>query len=245
VFPQIPLLPGFNVSTYFLIISLAATGCVLWFIRRAEAQHMSRVMAIDLALVTMAGGFLGARLLHVFWEEREFYTLNPIAVAHVWNGGFVFLGGVIGAFIASAIFCKIKNEPFWFWADLAALPISLSYALGRIACFFNGCCFGKTSGVPWAVQMHSAPRHPTQLYASGWEFALLAILTLTQHRFKTSGMLFNTWLVAHSVGRIVMEAFRADPRGHNIMDMSLGTAMSLFIIVWAGFNMVMASRLQS
>lgn len=242
--PQIPLLPNFAISTYFLIISVAVTVSVLWFIRRAEAQSMTRVMAIDIALVTLIGGFLGARLLHVVWEEPDYYRQYPLAVTHVWNGGFVFLGGVLGAFVSCAVFCRVKREPFWFWADMATLPIGLAYALGRVACFANGCCYGKTSGVPWAVTLHSAPRHPTQLYASLWELVWLGLFLVLQRRFKTSGLLFNTWLVAHAFGRIVMENFRADPRGHLVADMSLGTVMSLGLMAFGVFNIV-ASRLQS
>ncbi len=244
MFPQIPLLPGFSVSSYFLTISIGVIVSVLWFIRRAEAQHLARVTAIDLSLTVLIGGFIGARLLHILWEEPEFYRLDPLAIVQVWNGGFVYLGGVVGAFIAAVVFCKIKMEAFWYWADVATPSISLSYAIGRLACFMNGCCYGKITNVPWAIFMHSGPRHPTQLYASAWEFVLLGVLWSLRGRFKTSGMMFNTWLLVHCIGRIVMEACRADPRGHLILGVSLGIAMSVVLMAWATFNIV-ASRLQS
>ncbi len=244
MFPTIPLLPGFAVSSYFLIISFAVTISVLWFIRRAELQNLARVTAIDLSLAVLAGGFIGARLLHVLFEEPEYYRLHPLGILQVWNGGFVYLGGVIGAFIAAVIFCRIKTEPFWYWADVAVPSISLSYAIGRLACFMNGCCYGQITKIPWAIFMHSGPRHPTQLYASAWEFALLGILWSQKNKFKTSGVMFNTWLFTHCIGRIVMETFRADPRGHLILGLSLGMAMSLALMAWALFNIV-ASRLQS
>jgi phosphatidylglycerol:prolipoprotein diacylglycerol transferase len=242
VFPSIPIASGFSLSSYFLLISLGTTLSVIWFIRRAEARKLDRVTSIDLALCVLIGGFLGARLLHIFFEEPELYQLNPRAVLEIWNGGFVYLGGVIGALVASVAFCKYKSQPFWYWADVATPPIALGYAIGRFACFFNGCCYGLPAQVPWAITVHGAPRHPTQLYATLWELAVLAILIVLQSRFKTSGMLFNTWLLLHGLGRILMEVFRDDPRGSLILGVSLGTNMSVVLMTWALFNIV-ASRL--
>lgn len=227
---------------YFGIISFGTIVGLLWFLRRSNAREMNRVTAIDLALTVLIGGFIGARLLHVFYEEWEMYRAYPIGVLQVWNGGFVFLGGLTGALISGVLFCKIKGEPFWFWADIATPPIALGYALGRVGCFFNGCCYGMPADVPWAVELHGSLRHPTPLYATAWELAVIVLLMLNRSKFKTSGMLFNVWLLFHGAGRIVMEMFRADPRGHLILGVTLGTAMSAVLMSWALFNIV-ASRL--
>lgn len=215
---------------------------VLWFIRRSTQRGLDKITAIDLSLTVLTGGFLGARLLHVFYEEPELYSLKPLAVLYIWNGGFVYLGGVVGAMIAAVAYCKYKLEPFWYWADVATPPIALGYAIGRLACFLNGCCYGREAEVPWAILLHGAHRHPTQLYATFWELAVVALLLLTQSKFKTSGMMFNVWLMLHGAGRIVMEVFRDDPRGATILGVSLGTAMSVLLMTWALFNIV-ASRL--
>jgi phosphatidylglycerol:prolipoprotein diacylglycerol transferase len=219
------LFPGtpYAVSTYFLTISL---GCVLgcyWFLRRADARGMTRVSAIDIALVCLVSGFIGARLLHVFWEEPAYYRENFWRVFQVWNGGFVFYGGVIGAFFGTSFFCNWRREPFWMWADMAAPPISLTYAVGRIGCFLNGCCYGRYCEVPWAV----AGRHPTQLYAVGMEVLALSVVLVAEKRLKRVGQIFGTWLFLHALGRAVMEAFRADPRGDTIAGLSLGSLISL------------------
>jgi phosphatidylglycerol:prolipoprotein diacylglycerol transferase len=233
--PVIPITSSFGLPTYFLVISLAVMLSTLWFIRRAEARQLHRVFAIDLTLVILIAGFVGARLLHVFYEEPEFYVAHPWAVFEIWNGGFVFLGGFVAAAIAAVLFCQWQHEPFWFWADTAALPISLCYALGRLACFFNGCCYGKACDAWFAVEH----RHPTQLYATFWELVWLAILKIFEPRFKTSGVLFNTWLVGHAAGRIVMEIFRDDPRGEMLAGLSLGIWMSAVLICLAGLNLVL------
>lgn len=226
MFPTIHLL-GLQISTYFLTISLACVVCTLWFLARCEKRNLIRVTAIDMTLVCLIGGFVGARLLHVFWEEPVFYQQHPLAVLEIWNGGFVFLGGVLGAWAACTIFCVIKGEPFWFWADVAVPCISLGYALGRIGCFLNGCCYGRFCELPWAVAMQGGMRHPTQLYATFWELAVCLLLLKIESKVRMAGTLFSVWLVLHALGRVMMEYFRDDPRGPMVHGISIGTWMSL------------------
>lgn len=242
--PHLHVFFGLSISTYFLIISLSCTASALWFIKRAEDKGLQRVTAIDITLVVLIAGFLGARLLHVVFEDFGYYRVQPIEIFYVWNGGFVFLGGLVASLIAGILFCHWKHEPFWFWADVAALPAALSYALGRLGCFFNGCCYGNVCELPWAISLQGMNRHPTQLYATLWELISLGILFKLEPRFKVSGTLFNTWLITHAVGRIIMETFRADPRGNLVLGLSIGTLMSLGLAAWAAMNLL-ASRLQS
>ncbi len=231
------------ISTYFLVISLACTLAVIWFIKRAEKRNLNRVTAIDFTLACLIGGVLGARLLHVFFEDLPFYREHPMAVFEVWNGGFIYLGGVIGAWAAAGIFCLIKREPFWFWADIAAIPISFGYAIGRLACFLNGCCYGKYCELPWAVYMQGGYRHPTQLYATFSELLILFVLIKIEPKVRMSGSLFGAWLVMHSLGRLLMEHFRDDPRGPAINGLSLGSWMSLALLVGGLSLLWTASRL--
>ncbi len=214
------------------MISLAVTLASLWFLRRARQNRLAQTFAIDLTLAIFVGGFLGARLLHVFFEEPEFYRVTPLRILQIWNGGFVYLGGVAGATFAAWLFCDWKKQPFLLWADIAAPAAAFSYALGRWACFLNGCCYGKYCELPWAVFMQGGHRHPTQIYASLTESLTILILLKMESRLKkAAGALFALWLVLHGLGRIVMECFRDDPRGQLIWGFSLGTWMSLGLIL--------------
>lgn len=243
MYPEITLgTTALSISTYFLVISLACILASVWFVRRAEARDLQRLTAIDFVITVFICGFIGARALHVFFEDSAFYASVPLAVFYVWNGGFVFLGGVVAALVAALVFCRLRHEPFWYWADAAAPPISLGYALGRLACLFNGCCYGKICSLPWAITLEGAPRHPTQAYASLWELGLLLLMLKFEKRFKTSGVLFNLWLIGHATGRILMEIFRDDPRGQLILGLSLGIWMSFGLAVLAATNLLSIQR---
>jgi len=237
------------IPAYFLIIAASVVVGILWFLRRAASAGLARLTAIDLCFVLLISGFLGARLLHVFYEDWTYYAASPLAALQVWNGGFVYYGGFLCALFAGAWFCSLRREPFWLWADTAALPLGLTYALGRLACFVNGCCYGYPAAVPWAVRFGEEGifRHPTQLYASVWEFTLIGLLWSLerlgrQRKFmfninfkRVPGTLFNLWLMGHSTGRLVMEHFRDDPRGHLFFgSVSIGTVVSLALLAGAG-----------
>ena len=81
---------GLEISTYFLVISIACVVSSIWFLRRAEKHNLNSHTSIDLTICVLVCGFLGARFLHVFYEEPAFYTADPLAILKVWNGGFVF-----------------------------------------------------------------------------------------------------------------------------------------------------------
>ena len=229
MFPDLALF-GVHVQTYFLVICAGTLVATFWFLRRVETRGLNRVAAIDLTLVCLIGGFIGARLLHVFFEEPSWYAAAPLEVLEVWNGGFVYLGGVFFAVLAWAAFLRGESEPLFLWADIAAPPIAIGYAIGRVGCLFNGCCYGKFCSLPWSVYMHGGSRHPTQAYATLWELGVVGLLLYFEPKFKRVGLLFSAWLVLHGIGRILMEIYRDDPRGTLIYGMSLGIWMSLGLI---------------
>jgi len=219
-----------NISTYFLLISLASTLASFWFIGRMETHHLSRLLAIDLTLVTLVSAFVGARLLHVMYEEFAFYRENPRQILEIWNGGFVFYGGLLGGTAGIYIFCLLKRIPFELAMDMAALPASFAYGVGRLACFLNGCCYGRLCELPWAMNLHGEHRHPTQIYASVGEAFTLFVMLKAEPRFRQPGQLTGLWLVLHASNRLVMEHFRDDPRGDMMLGLSLGTWLSVALI---------------
>jgi phosphatidylglycerol---prolipoprotein diacylglyceryl transferase len=200
-------------------------------------------LALDIGLAIMLGGLVGARALHVFYEDFQFYLENPIDVIKLWRGGFVFYGGFFGALLAVYLFLRQRGEPFLKWGDFYAPVLALGYGLGRIACFLNGCCFGRECDLPWAVEfvhtgLPSGLRHPTQLYATLWELLIVGLLLYLEKsrsgggrwsRLK-AGSLFFIWLSLHSFGRLVMEFFRGDFRGDLVFGFSISTWISLFLL---------------
>ena len=231
--PLIKITDSIQISTYVLIVSLSLTLAAIWTPFRARRKKLSPSKSIDLLLSLMVGGLLGARLLHVFYEQPQKYLADPLQILMIWQGGFVFYGGAIGSFLAGVIFLKTRREKLRPWLDLSAPVVAFSYGLGRLGCFFNGCCYGRVCHLPWAVySSEGEPRHPTQLYAALIEWGLGALLLLLEKRKSFTdypGRLFFTWLLLHAPARIFMELFRDDFRGPFWGGLSISTWVSLLI----------------
>lgn len=238
MYPIISITPDFGIPTYYLVLSLALCVSLLWLVRRAEQFHLSRELALDVSLIIMVSGFIGARLFHVFYEDFTYYQEDPWRVLYFWNGGFVFYGGAALAAVTSVLFLNFKTKGYFeSYLDLFAPVVSFSYCIGRVACLLTGCCYGKYCLLPWAI----SGRHPTQAYASLWELGTLLILLgcekiPAQSRRPTflakSGSIFYLWMILHAVGRLVMEAFRDDFRGPTF-GLSISSWISLAVIALA------------
>ena len=108
--------------------------------------------------------------------------------------------------------------------DLFAIASPFLYALLRLGCFANGCCYGKLCPYPWAVvfrEEHALtpliglPLHPTQLYAVLHGLILGGILGVLYNKYqkentlRLKGQFYWLFLILLGSGRLVTESFRA------------------------------------
>lgn len=240
MFPVIHLGEGLDIPSFFLVISLVICGSLFWVVRRSETYQLPKKNVLDLSFWLMVSSLVGARAFHVVYENLDYYQANPLKIIYLWEGGFVFYGGMILALIATFAylhFIHAKDRGAYF--DAFAPVLSFAYGFGRVGCFFAGCCYGRACDYPWAVN----GRHPTQLYALFWECGTILVLLGIEKvsrkdrpKFLSrSGDLFILWLALHSVGRILMESYRDDFRGESLWGFSISTVCSagLFVIAIA------------
>lgn len=230
-----------QIPSYLLIVSLIYSTHIFWLVARADKFKFHRNTVLDVGMAVMVGGFIGARLFHVFWEEPAYYWENPKEIFYFWQGGYVFFGGLIGS-IVSGLFVIRKDQTHRYrWLDLFAPLVASGYALGRLSCLAAGCCYGKKANVPWCIvfpQGVEAPSgiclHPTQLYSSLWEGALLGLLLYVEKRNTLKkGQLFFIWLLFHATGRVWQEFFRADFRGPVLMGLTISTLVGGVLFLFA------------
>ena len=227
-----------EIQTYFLIISLTMVTSVGWLTRRSAQLRLKRNDALDIAVVVMISGFLGSRLLHVFFEEPRYYWRDPIQILHIERGGFVWFGGLIAGFLGGLFWIRIRKLSLATWLDVFAPILAFGYAMGRVACLLTGCCYGRICELSSGFSF----RYPTQAFAVIWEMlTLAALLALESRNQKTRdygpsslrswpGSLFWSWVSLHSLGRVVMEAFRDDDRGPLLLNLSLSTFLSFLFL---------------
>jgi phosphatidylglycerol:prolipoprotein diacylglycerol transferase len=209
---------GFSLPAYGVIVAAAVVSASWLAIARAprygiETHFMIRVTAYTV-LTAVVGCRLGDLAIH-----PSFYWHSPEALLH--SGG-TFLFGFLAAALVVAAFAIHSGVSGWTLADCGAPAFALGIAVGRLGCFAAGCDYGKPSNLPWSVTFHDPaaaqlggvplgiPLHPSQLYESFYEFALLALLTYLSRRPHRPGRIIWTFAISYSVGRFFLEFLRGD-----------------------------------
>jgi phosphatidylglycerol:prolipoprotein diacylglycerol transferase len=149
-----------GVPAYASALAVAFAAGILVAIRRARQQGLDPAVVIDVSTLIILTAIFGSRLIWVVshpdlhrppagsWAE----ALNPFA--EMGRGGLVGLsvtGGLPLAVAAALLFFAYRRLPVLVYADLLAPSVALGEAITRIGCFFNGCCHGLASALPWAV----------------------------------------------------------------------------------------------
>jgi len=130
-------------------------------------------------LYVIVGAVVGARLMHCFAYEPDYYLSHPMEILYVWKGGLASHGGMIGVIIALYFFARRYKESFWWLLSRATLAGMVTAAFVRIGNFFNSEIVGLKTELPWAVifsRFDASPRHPVQLYEAAAYFVILGIL---------------------------------------------------------------------
>jgi len=195
-------------------------------------------------------GILIALVCSKLWliaSDWQYYAANPgqiFSVATLQSAG-TFYGGVVGGIAWTIAYTRLTRMPLLAVLDIAAAPVALGHAIGRVGCFVAGCCYGKPTSLPWAVTFTNpvAARiagtplnislHPTQLYEAAAEFLNFLLLVWLGTRQKFTGQLIGAFFVLYGVERGTIEFFRGDP-GRTLMfhdSVSLMQIVSVGLIV--------------
>ena len=146
-----------SVPMYGVMLAVGAVAGTWLAARRAEKAGFSRQEVVDVAVYCVLLGVVGARLFYVLEHFGYFSSSwrNFLHAFAIWEGGLVYYGGLILAVLYIA-YHFMRKDNAWeelvkMW-DLAAPSAMAGLAFGRLGCLFNGCCYGKPSGVPWALK---------------------------------------------------------------------------------------------
>ena len=240
MFPDLINLGPVTLHTYglFLALGLLAGLMVTWRIREREGIDSRQVL--EMALLMILAGVIGSRGLYVFMNMSQ-YRNRPMDILKIWEGGFVFAGGIICVFSIIALYARRRRLSFFKLGDLWAPAVAIGQGIGRIGCFFAGCCYGMPTDLKWGVVFtnpHSlAPLnvalHPTQLYSAASGFAIFIVLLLLHSKKKFEGQVLLWFLILHSTARLAIERFRGDERGVLLSGNMTTTQLAATVILMA------------
>lgn len=231
--------------TYGLFVALGFLAAVRLAAWRAKKKNsaIDPARITDLFFVILISSLVGARLLYIA-QNLPLFLDHPLEMLKIWKGGLVFYGGFIGALVAAVLFIRINRLPLWPTADLLAPSIALGHGVGRMGCFFAGCCHGRACDLPWAVTFThpqalaplDIPLHPTQLYAVTANLLIAAFLLVLDRKPGFAGRIFWIYVCLYGITRSIIEVFRGDERGAFVMDIlspsqTIGLAAALVALV--------------
>jgi phosphatidylglycerol:prolipoprotein diacylglycerol transferase len=204
-----------HIAWYSILVTLAVITLIAWALFSVKKDgRLSYEMVINAAIVGIPAGVVFSRLLHVI-DQWDYYTANPGKI--IGGEGLTIWGAVLGAAIGIWIFSLInKKFSFGHLADVITPGIILAQAIGRVGCTLNGCCYGQTTSLPWAV-VYTAPNthapigvpvHPTQVYEIVFNLIVFGVLLALRKRLRPDGSLFLVYLALYSVWRLGIDFIR-------------------------------------
>lgn len=236
---------------YSLFFALAIAAGVWLGLREAARKGLDSEQVQALAMWSIAGGLLGARLFHVM-DRWEVYAADPLRMLSIWEGGLAVYGGLIGGVLAGLVYAVRHGLPGWRVADAAAPGMILGQAVGRLACIPNGDAYGAPADLPWAfIYTHpgtmvprdllGVPTHPYAVYELLFDLALLALLWRLRGVFRTDGLLFLTYAGIYAIGRFLLTFYRIE----QVWFWGLQEAQVIALLVLAVVLLLLAWRLRA
>jgi len=216
--PELFEIGPITVHSYGFFLALAfIVGMIVsfWYLRR---QFLDAYVVFELVLAAAVGGIVGARIFYVVGHWSEF-SARWWEIFKFWNvEGLVFYGGFIGGVLAAVAVIRVRRLSIGVVLDSGGLAVPAALAVARVGCYLNGCCFGKSSDLPWAVTfplstqarmgMPRNPVHPTQIYEIILDLAILIILLAVCRKFRYRGEIMLSFIMLYAVARFTLEFFR-------------------------------------
>ncbi|MBQ5661717.1 MAG: prolipoprotein diacylglyceryl transferase [Clostridia bacterium] len=229
-----------DVRWYGILITTGILLAVLYTVWRGKRNE--KILSddvIDVALVTVVLGVIGARLYYVLTDSGNTYE-SFLDVIAIWQGGLGIYGGIIGGCLGIVLACRVKKLSWRKLLDMAAPGVMLAQAIGRFGNFCNGEAYGSLIGETTAftffgkehilnvgegslfhtLRMGLSPNmyssvqtyyfHPTFLYESLWNLLGFALVNLFYKHKRMDGQVFLFYVSWYGFGRMFIEGLRTD-----------------------------------
>ncbi|MDO4522573.1 MAG: prolipoprotein diacylglyceryl transferase [Eubacteriales bacterium] len=224
---------GIEIAYYGIVIAIAMVCGVSLMLRLARKSRQDEDMYFHLVMAAIVCAIIGARIYYVIfsWEN---YRDDLLEIFNLRGGGLAIYGGVIGGVLTVWLYARRKRLRFPVLADTMIPGLLLGQIIGRWGNFFNREAFGGYTDSLFAMALpKSAVRqgeitarmlehvrviegidfiqvHPTFLYESLWNLAVLVLLLRYRRHKRFEGEIFLLYLCGYGIGRFWVESLRTD-----------------------------------
>jgi len=195
----------------FTVLSIA--GIVLSYVVQASILGRLGVSVgggIFAALLGLIGGIAGAKAWHMILQAKPWRE----SILQGWSvDGFLVVAPLV-----ALVSLLVLDVPVGAFLDSVTPGMYVAVTIGRLGCFFTGCCAGRPSGARWAIRSSDrrilARRIPTQLMESltGLVIAIASWLLIVNGVVGVQGLTFFVALIAYIGVRQGLLRLRSDAR---------------------------------
>jgi phosphatidylglycerol:prolipoprotein diacylglycerol transferase len=159
-------------------------------------------------VVSSVAGLIGAKLRYI--------TLHPRTWRDTPGEGWAVDGFLVVMPIVALAGMLVFELPIGLFLDAGAPALMFGVAIGRLGCFFTGCCAGRCTRSRWGIwssdRRVGARRIPTQLLesAAGLVIGVVTLALFLFLRPPLEGMIFLGALAAYTLVRRVLLRLRAE-----------------------------------
>lgn len=164
--------------------------------------------SLTITLVALIAGLLGAKL--------RFIALHP----HTWRRspaeGWAVDGFLVVMPLVVLAGLLILQLPIGLFVDASTPALFFGVAIGRLGCFFTGCCAGRCTTSRWGIwssdRRVGARRIPAQLLesAAGLAIGATTLVLFVLVRPSVGGIIFLGALAAYTLVRRALLRLRAE-----------------------------------
>lgn len=218
---------GVDIMWYGVLIGIGMLlACSIAYMR-APRHEIDKDRFLDMLLISVPVGIVGARLYYVVFEWER-YADNLGEIFNIRNGGLAIHGGLIFGLGCAAILCKVWKVNALDVLDIALPSVALAQAIGRWGNFFNEEAHGGSTDFPINVLIDGQTYHATFLYESVWCLLLCVVLLLIDRNRKFKGQIALLYGILYSLERFFVEGLRTDSL--MIGDFRMAQLLSLTVI---------------
>lgn len=241
---EIPIGGGLKIHSYGLMMALGFLAALWWIRSQGRREGLPVARLTDLTFWMIVWAIIGSRLAFILLEWRQYWA-HPLDILKIWEGGLVFLGGLLACLVVAVVYLRRHHLNFWRVSDVFAPGIALGHALGRVGCFLAGCCHGRLCdphawyavtfpATEGALAPSGVALYPTQLMEATTEFLLFLFLALKSQKKGFDGQILLLYLIFYSAFRIINEWFRGDMMGGAVVGRGFNPSswVSLLLIIF-------------
>ena len=214
-------------AIYGLCIALGVLAAVWLSQRRWAAVGGDPDDISAIALWAVPAGVVGARIYHIITDWHRFEDESFVEFFNLRAGGLGIPGGMFAGVVTGLLVARSRGMDLGTVLDAAVPALPLAQAIGRWGNWFNQEVYGRPTDLPWGLEIDAEHRggipseyvdvdayptfHPTFLYESLWNFALVGFLVWLDRSGRVRrGRLIAGYLLGYGLGRLWIEAVRID-----------------------------------